>query len=64
MREPIPPVFPSPAPFVPADVLIEVEGIKGGINNALLMKVRRLVEGFPERTLDVIREWMGEPRYH
>ena len=62
--EPTAQVLPPPQPFVPADALIDVEGIDGKIDNSLLRKVQRLVADYPDRALEVIRGWMMESRYH
>jgi len=62
--ETTPQLMPTSDPFVPAENLIDVEGIEGRLNNSLLVKVQRLVQNYPDRALDVIRGWMAEPRYH
>ena len=47
-------------PFHPS--VIDIARIEGGLEKSLLGKVRKLVDNFPERALEVIRCWMAEDR--
>ena len=41
---------------------LDVEAIESRVEQSLVKKVRRLVDDFPERALDVVRGWMAEDR--
>jgi flagellar biosynthesis/type III secretory pathway M-ring protein FliF/YscJ len=43
-----------------APTVIDFDHIEGRIEKSLVQKVRKLVEDFPERALEVIRAWMAE----
>jgi len=40
--------------------VIDVDRIEEQVEKSLAHKVRKLVEDFPERALEVIRAWMAE----
>ncbi len=40
--------------------VIDVDRIEERVEKSLVHKVRKLVEDFPERALEVIRAWMAE----
>ena len=40
--------------------IIDVDRIEERVEKSLVHKVRKLVEDFPERGLEVIRAWMAE----
>ena len=44
--------------FAPA--VIDFDRIESRVEKPLARKVRKLVEDFPERALEVIRAWMAE----
>ena len=41
-------------------MVIDVDCIEERVKKSLVHKVRKLVEDFPERALEVIRAWMAE----
>ena len=43
-----------------APTVINVDRIEERVEKSLAHKVRKLVEDFPERALEVIRAWMAE----
>ena len=43
-----------------APTVIDVDRIEERVEKPLVHKVRKLVENFPERALEVIRAWMAE----
>ena len=43
-----------------APMVIDVDRIEERVEKSLVHKVRKLVEDFPERALEVIRAWMAE----
>ena len=43
-----------------APTVIDVDRIEERVEKSLVHKVRKLVEDFPERALEVIRAWMAE----
>ena len=43
-----------------APTVIDVDRIEERVEKSLVHKVRKLVENFPERALEVIRAWMAE----
>jgi len=43
-----------------APTVINVDRIEERVEKSLVHKVRKLVEDFPERALEVIRAWMAE----
>lgn len=47
---------------VPSALLIDPARIEAEIDSALVTRVRRLVEKYPDRTLTVLRGWMAEGR--
>ena len=44
----------------PAPTVIDIDRIEERVEKSLVHKVRKLVEDFPERALEVIRAWMAE----
>lgn len=47
-------------PFYPSQ--LDPVRIEGRLENSLLRKVRKLVDDFPDRALDIIRVWMAQGR--
>lgn len=47
---------------VPSALLIDPARIAAEIDSALVVRVRRLVEKYPDRALSVVRAWMAEGR--
>lgn len=45
---------------VPSALLIDPARIEAEIDSALVTRVRRLVEKYPDRALAVVRAWMAE----
>ncbi len=43
-----------------APTVIDFDHIEDRVEKSLVRKVRKLVEDFPERALEVIRAWMAE----
>jgi flagellar biosynthesis/type III secretory pathway M-ring protein FliF/YscJ len=43
-----------------APTVIDFDRIENRVEKSLVRKVRKLVEDFPERALEVIRAWMAE----
>ncbi len=43
-----------------APTVIDFDRIEDRVEKSLVRKVRKLVEDFPERALEVIRAWMAE----
>ena len=43
-----------------APTVIDFDHIENRVEKSLVRKVRKLVEDFPERALEVIRAWMAE----
>ena len=43
-----------------APPVIDIDRIEERVEKSLVHKVRKLVEDFPERALEVIRAWMAE----
>ena len=43
-----------------APTVIDIDRIEERVEKSLVHKVRKLVEDFPERALEVIRAWMAE----
>ena len=60
MNAPAPGADGAEIPFYPS--VIDPARIEGGIKKSLLRKVRKLVDDFPDRALDVIRFWMAQGR--
>lgn len=42
---------------------LDVDAVEGRVARSLTTRVRKLIDDFPERSLDVIRAWMAEGRY-
>lgn len=42
---------------------LDIDAVEGRVARSLTTKVRKLIDDFPERSLDVIRAWMAEGRY-
>ena len=45
-----------------AATAIDLDAIESRVERSLVKKVRKLIDDFPERSLDVIRGWMAEDR--
>ncbi len=61
------PVVSAPPPepngqFAPS--VFDADRIEQKVKASLVRKVRKLVEDYPERTLEIIRGWMAEGRVH
>jgi len=41
---------------------LDVDAIESRVERSLARKVRRLIDDFPERALDVVRGWLAEDR--
>ena len=57
----------TPHPCIPSAVLLEeidVAGVSGRVDGSLVNKVRKLVDDYPDQTLEVIRGWMAEGYRH
>lgn len=54
--------FDSNAAPVPSALLIDPARIEAEIDSALVTRVRRLVEKYPDRALAVVRTWVAEGR--
>ena len=57
----------TPNPCIPSAVLLEeidVAGVSGRVDGSLVNKVRKLVDDYPDQTLEVIRGWMAEGYRH
>lgn len=47
-------------PPVPSAAILDPARIAAEIDSALVTRVRRLVEAYPDRALAVVRGWMAE----
>lgn len=56
------PVSADAAPAAVAATGLDVEAIESRVERSLVKKIRRLIDDFPERALDVVRGWMAEDR--
>lgn len=56
------PVTADAAPTAVAATGLDVEAIESRVERSLVKKVRRLIDDFPERALDVVRGWIAEDR--
>lgn len=56
------PVSADVAPAAVAARGLDVDAIESRVERSLVKKVRRLIDDFPERALDVVRGWMAEDR--